>query len=89
MAVTQPIFKLEPPDFAWQQIQIISTDDDDNDDDKDDDDDNNKNKNDKNSESFEASSVIPCFNRKIKDIQNLTVTMTSMMMTIMIMTMQN
>ena len=38
MAVTQPIFKLEPPDFAWQQIQIISTDDDDNDVDNDDDD---------------------------------------------------
>ena len=41
MAVTQPIFKLEPPDFSWQQIQIISTDDnddDDNDNDSDDDD---------------------------------------------------
>ena len=44
MAVTQPIFKLDPPDFAWQQIQIISTDDDDDDD----------NNNDKNHKSFEA-----------------------------------
>ena len=93
MAVTQPIFKLEPPDFAWQQIQIISTDDNNyddndndnnNDNDKDDDGDNNNN-NDKNLKSFEASSVIPSFNRKIKEIQNLTVRMTSMMMMIMIM----
>ena len=52
--------------------------------DKDDDDDNNNN-NDKNHKSFEASSVIPSFNRKIKEIQNLTVRMRSMMMTIMIM----
>ena len=42
MAVTQPIFKLEPPDFAWQQIQIITTDDDDNGDDDDNDDDDNE-----------------------------------------------
>ena len=35
MAITQPIFKLEPPDFAWQQIQIISTDDNNDDDDTD------------------------------------------------------
>ena len=33
MAITQPIFKIEPPDFAWLQIQIISTDDDNDDDD--------------------------------------------------------
>ena len=79
MAVTQSIFKLEPPDFAWKQIQIISTDDND-----DDDDDDNNNKNHK---SFKASSVISRFNRKIKQIQNLTVTMTSMMMMIMIMMM--
>ena len=63
MAVTQSIFKLEPPDFAWQQIQIISTDDDDDDNDNDDDNNNNNNKNHK---SFEASSVIPRFNCKIK-----------------------
>ena len=37
MAVTQPIFKLEPPDFAWQQIQIIPTDDENNEDYNDDD----------------------------------------------------
>ena len=80
MVVTQPIFKLEPPDFAWQQIQIVSTDDDDDDFD-------NNNNNDKNHKSFEASSVIPRFNRKIKEIQNLTVIMTSMMMTIMMMIM--
>ena len=42
MAVTQPIFKLEPPDFAWQQIQIITTDDDDDNDDDDNDDDDNE-----------------------------------------------
>ena len=47
MAVTQPIFKLEPPDFAWQQIQILSTDeyDDDNDDDNNNDNNNNNDKN--------------------------------------------
>ena len=39
MAITQPIFKLGPPYFACQSIQIISTEDD-NDDDDDDDDDN-------------------------------------------------
>ena len=33
MAITQPIFKISPPAFAWQQIQIILTDNDDNDDD--------------------------------------------------------
>ena len=89
MAVTQPIFKLEPSDFAWQQIQITSTDDDVNNDNDDDDDkdNNNNNNNDKNYKSFEASSVIPCFNRKIKEVQNLTVTMTSVMMTLMIMMM--
>ena len=70
MAVTQPIFKLEPPDFAWQQIQIISTDDNNNNNNNDNDDD----KNNKNHKSFEASSVIYRFNHKIKQIQNLTVT---------------
>ena len=35
IAVTQSIFKLEPPDFAWKQIQIISADDDDDDHDHD------------------------------------------------------
>ena len=41
IAVTQSIFKLGPPDFAWKQIQIISNiDDDDYDDDDDDNDDN-------------------------------------------------
>ena len=44
IAVTQSIFKLGRPDFAWKQIQIISNiyddDDDDDDDDEDDDDDN-------------------------------------------------
>ena len=41
IAVTQLIFKLGPPDFAWKQIQIISNiyDDDDDDDEDDDDDD--------------------------------------------------
>ena len=41
IAVTQSIFKLGRPDFAWKQIQIISNiynDDDDDDDDGDDDD---------------------------------------------------
>ena len=80
MAITQQVFKLESPDFAMQQIEIISTDNDDNDDDHDDD----SNNNDKNHKSFEASSVIPRFNCKIKEIQNLTVSMTLMMMTIMI-----
>ena len=84
IAVTQLILKLGPPDFAWKQIQIISTDDNNDDDDDVDDDNNNNNKNHK---SFEASSVIPRFNRKIKQIQNLTVTMTSMMIMIMIMMM--
>ena len=55
------------------------------DDDDDDDDNNNNNNNNKNYKSSEASSVIPRFNRKIKQIQNLTVTMTSMMMMIMMM----
>ena len=38
IAVTQSIFKLGHPDFAWKQIQILSNideDDDDDDDDKD------------------------------------------------------
>ena len=41
IAVTQSIFKLGTPDFAWKQIQIISNiyDDDDDEDDDDDDDD--------------------------------------------------
>ena len=39
MAITQPIFKLGPPYFACQSIQVISTEDD-NDDDADDADDN-------------------------------------------------
>ena len=64
MAVTQPIFKLEPPDFAWQQIQIISTDDNNNDnndnDNKNDDDDNNNHNNDKNHKSFEGRAT-KCF----------------------------
>ena len=92
MAVTQPIIKLEPPDFAWQQIWIISTDDDDDDDDDDNDDDDvvdDNNNNNKNHKSFEASSVIPLFNCKIKQIQNLIVTMTSMIMMIMMKMMQN
>ena len=69
IAITQSIFKLGPLDFAWKQIQIISTDDkndddddvdDDSDNDINDDDDNdnhsdNKNKNDKNHKSFESS----------------------------------
>ena len=37
MAITQPIFKLGLPDFAWQQIQITPTYDDDDNDDNDDD----------------------------------------------------
>ena len=105
MAVTQPIFKLEPPDFAWQQIQIISTDDDDDDYDNDvddndidvddndydnnNDDNNDDDNNNKNHKSFEASSVIPHFSCKMKQIQNLTVTMTSMIMMIMMKMMQN
>ena len=45
MGITQSIFKLGPPAFAWQQIQIIATDNDydDNNDDNDDDDDDNDN----------------------------------------------
>ena len=70
MSVIQTIFKLEPPDFASQQIQIIPTDDEDED-----------NNNDKNHKSVVVSSVIPPWNRKIKEIQNLTMTMTSMMTT--------
>ena len=48
MGITQSIFKLGPPAFAWQQIQIIATDNDydDNNDDNDDDDDDNDNGND-------------------------------------------
>ena len=38
IAVTQSIFKLGPPDFAWKQIYIISNIYDDDDDEKDDDD---------------------------------------------------
>ena len=87
MAVTQSIFILEPPDFAWQQIQILSTDDDNDDNDDDNNNDNNNNNSDINHKSFEASSVIPRWNHKIKGIQNLIMTMTSMMMTIMIMIM--
>ena len=60
MAVTQPIFKLEPPDFAWQQIQIISTDDNNNDDNENDDDDDNNHNNDKNHKSFEGRAT-KCF----------------------------
>ena len=46
IAVTQSIFKLGRPDFAWKQIQIISNiyDDDDDDDDGDDDDDDDDDK---------------------------------------------
>ena len=61
MAITQPILKLEPADFTWQQIQIIPTDNDD------DDDDNNKD-NDKNHKSFVVSTVIPRWNHKNKEI---------------------
>ena len=39
IAVTQSILKLEPPDFAWNQIQIISNKNDDDDDNNDDDND--------------------------------------------------
>ena len=46
MDITQPIFKLEPPDFAWQQIQIIPNCDDD-------DDNNNNNINDSNDDDDE------------------------------------
>ena len=51
MVITQLIFMPGPPDFAWQQIQIIPTNDDDHDDDNhdnydddDDDDDDNDEK---------------------------------------------
>ena len=37
---SQSFFKLGPPNFAWNQVQIITTDDDNDDDDNDDDDDN-------------------------------------------------
>ena len=61
MAITQPIFKLEPPDFACQQIQIISTDDNNNNNDNNnDDDDDNNNNNDKNHKSFEGRAT-KCF----------------------------
>ena len=33
MAITQPILKPGPPDFVWQQIRIIPTNDDGDDDD--------------------------------------------------------
>ena len=42
MGITQPIFKLGPPDFAQQQIFIIPTNED-NDDDYNDKEENNKN----------------------------------------------
>ena len=42
MEITQPLFKLGPPDFAWQQIQVIPTDDDDDGDDYDNNDDDEK-----------------------------------------------
>ena len=49
-AVTQPIFKLGPPDFAWQQIWLIPTDDDDDEEDDDNDDNNDSNDNDNDSD---------------------------------------
>ena len=48
MAITWPIFKLGPPDFAWKQIQIIPTDDDKDINDTDDNDDDNDDTNDDN-----------------------------------------
>ena len=78
MAVTQPIFKLEPPDFTWQQIWIIPPDDDNYDD---------NGNNDKHHKSFEVSSVIPRWNRKIKETQNLTMTTMSTIMMTMTLTM--
>ena len=49
MAVTQPIFKLQPLDFTWQQIQIIFTDDyDDNNNNNDNNDNNNDDNNNNN-----------------------------------------
>ena len=33
MAITQPVFKLGPPDFAWEQIYVIPTDNHNDDDD--------------------------------------------------------
>ena len=44
MAITQPTFKLEPPDLAWQQIKIIPTGDN-NDVNNNNDNNNNKNNN--------------------------------------------
>ena len=41
IAATQSIFKLELPDFQWQQIYIIPTDDNDNNDDNNNSDDGN------------------------------------------------
>ena len=46
MAITQPIFKLGPQNFAGQQMQIIPTDEDNDDDDNDDDDDDDIDDND-------------------------------------------
>ena len=46
MAITQPIFKLGPPYFACQSIQIIFTEDDNDDDDNADVDDDNDDDND-------------------------------------------
>ena len=45
MAITQPIFKLGPQNFARQQMQIIPTDEDNDDDDNDDDNDHNDHEN--------------------------------------------
>ena len=43
MAITQPIFKLGPQNFARQQMQIIPTDEDNDDDDNDHNDHENQN----------------------------------------------
>ena len=74
MDIARPNLKLGAPDFAWQQIQIIPTDDendhgdddddyDDNDDDSDDDDDDELDDEDQNghySVNFPAKSSIFC-----------------------------
>ena len=45
MSITLPIFKLGPPNFAWEQIQTIPTNDDNEDDDNDNGDDDNEDDN--------------------------------------------
>ena len=100
IAVTQSIFKLGPPDFAWKQIQIISNiyddddhdddeDNDDNDDDDDDDDINDKDDYSCNSVNFYARTSRFCMEVDLDNMQQIMMmVMMIMMMMMMIMMMK-